>query len=81
VVELKEEAGVSSDLGKESRQETNYLGLGMGVGMLFGAALGIVYGGIVLDNMAFMSIGVGGGLAIGLSIGAGLEARKKEKEK
>ena len=49
------------------------------LGMIFGVALGIVYG-IVLDNMAFMSIGVGGGLAIGLSIGAGLEARKKEKE-
>ena len=31
-------------------------------------------------EVAFMTIGVGGGLAVGLSIGAGLEARNKEKE-
>jgi hypothetical protein len=70
---------MSSDSGKTERQEISYLGLGMSVGMILGGLFGIVYG-ILLDNMAFMTIWVGGGLAVGLSIGAGLEARKKEKE-
>jgi hypothetical protein len=50
----------------------------MSVGLVLGGALGIVYG-ILTDNMAFMTIAVGGGLVIGLSIGTALEARKKEK--
>jgi F0F1-type ATP synthase assembly protein I len=70
---------MSSDSGKKSHQEANYLALGMSVGMILGAAFGILHG-ILLDNMAFMTTWTGGGLAIGLSIGAGLEARKKEKE-
>ena len=69
---------MSSDSGKKEPQETNYLALGMSVGMVLGGLFGIVYG-ILLDNMAFMTIAVGGGLAVGLSIGAGLEARMKEK--
>jgi F0F1-type ATP synthase assembly protein I len=70
---------VSSDSGEESRLETSYLALGMSVGLILGGAFGILYG-ILLDNMAFMAIGVGGGLVIGLSVGTALEARKKEKE-
>ena len=70
---------MSSDSGKQERQEISYLGLGMSVGMILGGLFGIVYG-ILLDNMALMTIWVGGGLVIGLSVGAGLEARKKEKE-
>ena len=70
---------MSSDSGKKERQEIGYLGLGMSVGMVLGGLFGIVYG-ILLDNMAFMTIWVGGGLVLGLSIGAGLEARKKAKE-
>ena len=66
-----------NDAGKESRQETNYLAVGMGVGMIFGAAFGILYG-ILLDNMALMTVWIGGGLVLGLSIGAGLEARRNE---
>jgi galactitol-specific phosphotransferase system IIC component len=69
---------MSSDSGKKERQEIGYLGLGMSVGMVLGGLFGIVYG-ILLDNMAFMTIAVGGGLALGLSIGAGLEAHHKEK--
>ncbi|NIV40202.1 MAG: glycine zipper family protein [Anaerolineae bacterium] len=70
---------MSSDSGKKERQEIGYLGLGMSVGMVLGGLFGIVYG-ILLDNMAFMTIAIGGGLAVGLSIGAGLEARQKENE-
>ena len=70
---------MSSDSGKKERQEISYLGLGMSVGMVLGGLFGIVYG-ILLDNMALMTVWVGGGLVLGLSIGAGLEARKKEKE-
>jgi hypothetical protein len=70
---------MSSDSGKKERQEISYLGLGMSVGMVLGGLFGIVYG-ILLDNMALMTVWVGAGLVLGLSIGAGLEARKKEKE-
>ena len=70
---------MSSDSGKKERQEISYLGLGMSVGMVMGGLFGIVYG-ILLDNMALMTVWIGGGLVLGLSIGARLEARKKEKE-
>jgi len=69
---------MSRDSRKEGRRETSYLAVGMSVGLVLGGALGIVYG-ILTDNMAFMTIAVGGGLVIGLSIGTALEARKKEK--
>jgi hypothetical protein len=42
-------------------------------------AFGIIMGA-ALDNMAFMSIGIGSGLSIGLAIGAALDARSKENE-
>ena len=70
---------MSSDSGKEGHQETNYLAVGLSVGLVLGGLFGILFG-ILVDNMAFMTIWAGGGLAVGLSIGAGLEARKKEKE-
>lgn len=70
---------MSNDAGKESRQETNYLAIGMSVGMVFGAVFGILYG-ILLDNMALMTVWLGSGLVIGLSLGAGLEARRNEGE-
>jgi F0F1-type ATP synthase assembly protein I len=68
---------MSGDAGKEDRQEINYLAIGMSVGMIFGGVFGILYG-ILLDNMALMTVWVGGGLVLGLSIGAGLEARRNE---
>ena len=76
---MKGEGQMSSESGNKERQEISYLGLGMSVGMVLGGLFGIVYG-ILLDNMAFMTVWVGGGLVLGLSIGAALEARKKEKE-
>ena len=63
---------------KEGRRETNYLAVGMSLGLVLGGAFGIVYG-ILTDNMAFMTIAIGGGLVIGLSAGMALDARKKEK--
>jgi hypothetical protein len=49
----------------------------MSLGLVLGGALGIMYG-ILTDNMAFMAIGAGGGMVLGLSTGAALEARKEK---
>ena len=57
-------------------EETNYLGRGLAFGLIFGAALGIVFG-VALDNMAFMPIGIGAGLTLGLSIGTAVQERQK----
>jgi hypothetical protein len=69
---------MSRDSGSESRRETSYLAVCMSLGLVLGGALGIVYGTIT-DNVTFMTIAIGGGLVIGLSIGTALEARKKDK--
>jgi hypothetical protein len=61
---------------REPRQEP-YLTLGVSLGLLFGSALGVVLG-LALDNMAFMAIGVGTGLTMGLSIGTALQEGHKE---
>jgi F0F1-type ATP synthase assembly protein I len=68
---------MSRDSGKESRRETSYLAVCMSLGLVLGGAFGIVYG-ILTDNMAFTTIGVGGGMVLGLSIGTALEARKEK---
>ena len=68
---------MSNDTGQEGRPETNYLAIGMSVGMVLGGVFGILYG-ILLDNMALMPIWIGGGLVLGVSIGTGLEARRRE---
>jgi len=70
---------VSKDGEGQTSKKTNYLALGLSLGLCFGAALGVVFGA-ALDNMAFMSIGIGAGMTIGLAIGAGLENHHKEND-
>jgi hypothetical protein len=67
---------MSRDSGKDGHRETSYLAVGISLGLVLGGAFGIIYG-ILTDNMAFMTIAIGGGMVIGLSIGTALEARKK----
>jgi len=67
------------DTDKTQLQETNHTGRGLAIGLVFGAALGVVFG-IALDNMAFMSIGIGAGLVFGVAIGASLNRRAQQGE-
>jgi hypothetical protein len=39
--------------------------------------LGVVFG-VALGNMAFMAIGIGAGMTLGLSIGTAMQERHKE---
>ncbi len=59
----------------QAPQETKYTSRGMIFGTLLGAMFGLAMG-IALDNMAFMSIYIGAGLAIGSS----LDQRIKQDE-
>jgi F0F1-type ATP synthase assembly protein I len=70
---------VSDSLGSKAPRETSNAVKGMCFGMIFGVALGIVFGA-VLDNMGFMSIGIGAGMCIGMAIGAAQDRREAEDE-
>lgn len=62
---------MSQKQNSQTPKKTNYLALGVALGVCLGAAVGLA-----LDNMAFM----GGGIAIGLSIGAAPEPRNKTND-
>ena len=59
-------------------QKPNYLGLGISYGLIFGAGLSTILS-LVLDNPAFIGIGAGLGMCLGVAIGAGLERRAKSE--
>jgi hypothetical protein len=48
-------------------------------GVVLGAGLGVSMS-IALGNMAFMSVGTGGGIVVGLSMGAALKYRGKQPD-
>ncbi|MDX1315683.1 MAG: hypothetical protein R3356_09285 [Eudoraea sp.] len=54
---------------------TLWMVLGMSV---FGVPLGVAFGA-ALDNMAFLSIGFGAGMAIGIGLGSGLDEKAKKE--
>ena len=60
-----------------SPKETKYMTLGQIYGMIFGSGLGVLLW-IMLDNMVFWIIGLGGGMSIGIVIGAALDQRNKQ---
>ena len=53
---------------KQSSEETNYTGLGMSLGMLFGAALGLVIW-LTTDTFVFFRVFIGAGMSVGLAVG------------
>ncbi|MCB9420195.1 MAG: hypothetical protein H6667_10335 [Ardenticatenaceae bacterium] len=63
---------MDKDSKRSEPNQTNYMALGLSLGLLFGSAVGIVLG-IAMDNMAFMAIFTGGGLTLGVALGSGLE--------
>ena len=61
---------MSENKNKQSAEETNFSALGVSLGMLFGAALGLVIW-IATDTFVFFPVFIGAGLTVGLAIGAG----------
>ena len=61
---------MSENKNKQSVEETNFSALGVSLGMLFGAALGLVIW-IATDTFVFFPVFIGAGLTVGLAIGAG----------
>ncbi len=61
-------------------KKTNYTGLGLTLGLIFGSSTGLLYG-MALDNLAAgFALGIGGGMCLGLAIGAGLDQRNKQND-
>lgn len=60
---------------KNQAKGINPLARGISLGMICGAPLGIFLGAI-LENMAFIGVGVGFGLSVGLAISAASELRR-----
>jgi hypothetical protein len=53
-----------------------YQNLWLAIGMsVFGLPIGIVFGMLVLDNMAFFAIGIPIGMVIGMSVGSGMDKK------
>jgi hypothetical protein len=56
--------------------ETNYMGVGIAIGMGFGVPYGIVLSAAV-DNFAFLGVGAAVGVGMGVAVGTGLNERHK----
>lgn len=70
---------MSQNQKKDSTQgpDDRYIALGVSLGLLFGAALGIIIW-IVADQFIFFPIFVGAGLSIGVAVGAGYAQTKQQ---
>ena len=66
---------MSENKNNQSTEQTNYTSLGMSLGMVFGAALGIVIW-LATDTFVFFPVFIGAGMSTGLAVGA---AKDKEK--
>lgn len=61
-------------------RESSELGRWLAIGMVMGAGFGMVLGA-ALDNMAFMSIGGGAGMCMGLAIGAAKQRARQDQDR
>ena len=61
------------------RDRDHYIGLGIGIGLILFAPLGVVLL-ILTDSPGFLGIGPGMGVAVGVAIGEGLYQRSKQDE-
>jgi F0F1-type ATP synthase assembly protein I len=59
---------MSTDRNQQSQSRFTYPGLGMAIGLIVGGLLGLL-----VDNLA---ISAGGGMVLGLAIGAALDQRR-----
>jgi MFS family permease len=56
-------------------RQGHFMGIGIAIGMFIGFLFGFLVGIIMEDMTMFIILGPGGGVAIGVSIGAALEAK------
>jgi hypothetical protein len=68
---------MSEDKNDRPDKETNNTGMGIGIGMLFGVALGIVLWQAT-DNFVFFPVFLGAGMSIGLALGATRDQQKPD---
>lgn len=64
--------------GKEL-EKTNYIGRGLALGLVLGAGWGVALSA-ASDNPAFLAIGAGCGMSIGIAIGTSLQRRHEEEQ-
>jgi F0F1-type ATP synthase assembly protein I len=67
---------MSADKSPSSHNKSKYLALGMSLGLLFGALLGVLVW-ISTDEFVFFTIFTGGGMTVGLSIGLALDEKQE----
>ena len=68
---------MSDNKNSPSGNETNYTGLGVGLGLLFGTALGVVLW-MATDSIVFFPVFVGAGLSIGVALGAARDQQQRD---
>lgn len=68
---------MSEDGDNRSSKETNHTGLGIGLGLLFGTALGVVLW-LATDSFVFFPVFVGAGLSIGVALGVARDQQKAD---
>ena len=62
----------------QARAGQNLPNIGMAIGLVVGAGIGMVYG-FAIDNFTLgLVLGAGGGLVLGLAIGAAAANRREE---
>ena len=61
---------------KNNHKETNYIGVGIAIGIGMMLPFGIILG-ITTGNMAFIGFGLPIGIAVGTAIGVALNERNK----
>ena len=66
----------NTSTGQEPKK-VDYVTQGFGLGLVLGAGWGVVLSA-ALDNPAFIAIGVGCGISLGLAIGTSLQRRHEE---
>jgi hypothetical protein len=68
---------MSEDKNGRPEEETNYTGLGVGLGLLFGTALGLILWQAT-DSVVFFPVFVGAGLSIGVALGVTRDQQKSD---
>ena len=69
---------MKSEQGSQENK-VNYIGVGFVLGLAIGTAWGIALSA-AMDSPAFISIGIGGGMCMGLAIGSSLQRRYEQQE-
>ena len=70
---------MKSEQSGQEKKQVNYIGIGFVLGLAIGVAWGVALSAAT-DSPAFISIGIGGGMCIGIAIGSSLQRRHEQEE-